>query len=159
MSGWETPSASGTARPPAPPPYDWHLPRRRATPQRWSAGRKALLGTLVRWMVVAAFPERPVVMLLAQVLHLFGFGLFHTATVLLAPKLMPPGSEARAQSLISSVGWGAGGIAGSLASGWLWDAVGPRSAYVASAAVVAVAVAVTALGLRDLEHGPARAPA
>lgn len=119
----------------------------------------ALLGTLVRWMVVAAFPERPVVMLLAQVLHLFGFGLFHTATVLLAPKLMPPGSEARAQSLISSVGWGAGGIAGSLASGWLWDAVGPRSAYVASAAVVAVAVAVTALGLRDLEHGPARAPA
>lgn len=118
----------------------------------------ALLGTVVRWVLVAAFPEQPAIMLFAQALHLFGFGLFHAVTVLLAPKLLPPGSEARAQALVSSFGWGAGGIAGSLLAGWLWDAAGPRTVYGASAAFVAVAVVVAAAALKDVERAPAGAP-
>lgn len=112
----------------------------------------ALIGTAVRWALVAAFPEQPAVMLFAQTLHLFGFGLFHVVTVLLAPRLLPPGSEARAQSLVSSVGWGAGGIAGSLLAGWLWDAAGPRSVYAAGLIIVTLALLVAALGLRGAGH-------
>jgi PPP family 3-phenylpropionic acid transporter len=108
----------------------------------------ALAGTAVRWVLVAAFPAQPVVMFLAQTLHLAGFGLFHAVTVLLAPRLLPPGSEARAQALVSSLGWGAGGIAGSLLAGWLWDAAGPRAVYAASFVVVTCALAVAAVGLR-----------
>jgi MFS transporter, PPP family, 3-phenylpropionic acid transporter len=108
----------------------------------------ALLGTALRWALVAAYPEQPAVMLFAQTLHLFGFGLFHAVTVLLAPRLLPPGSEARAQALVSSVGWGAGGIAGSLLAGWLWDAVGPRSVYAAGLIIVTLALLVAAVGLR-----------
>jgi PPP family 3-phenylpropionic acid transporter len=108
----------------------------------------ALLGTALRWALVAAFPEQPAVMLFAQTLHLFGFGLFHAVTVLLAPRLLPPGSEARAQALVSSFGWGAGGIAGSLLAGWLWDAAGPRSVYAAGLIIVTLALLVAALGLR-----------
>ena len=108
----------------------------------------ALAGTAVRWVLVAAFPAEPLVMFLAQTLHLAGFGLFHAVTVLLAPRLLPPGSEARAQALVSSLGWGAGGIAGSLLAGWLWDAAGPRTVYAASFVVVTCALAVAAAGLR-----------
>ena len=68
----------------------------------------ALAGTALRWLVVAAFPAVPAVMLAAQSLHLLGFGLFHSVAVLLGPRLLPPGGAARALALISSVGWGAG---------------------------------------------------
>jgi PPP family 3-phenylpropionic acid transporter len=112
----------------------------------------ALLGTALRWALVAAFPERPGVMLFAQTLHLFGFGLFHAVTVLLAPRLLPPGSEARAQALVSSFGWGAGGIAGSLLAGWLWDASGPRSVYAAGLIIVTLALLVAYAGLRGVSH-------
>jgi MFS transporter, PPP family, 3-phenylpropionic acid transporter len=110
----------------------------------------ALLGTAVRWGLLAAFPERPGVMLFAQTLHLFGFGLFHAVTVLLAPRLLPAGSEARAQALVSSFGWGAGGIAGSLLAGWLWDATGPRSVYAAGLIIVTLALLVAFAGLRGV---------
>lgn len=114
----------------------------------------ALAGTAVRWALVAAFPEQPVVMFAAQTLHLAGFGLFHAVTVLLAPRLLPPGSEARAQALVSSFGWGAGGIAGSLLAGWLWDAVGPRSVYAGSLIIVMLALVVAIAALRDAGESP-----
>jgi MFS family permease len=53
--------------------------------------------------------------------------------LLLGPRLLPPGGAARALALVSSVGWGAGGIAGSLLAGGLWQAAGPRSAFLAAA--------------------------
>ncbi len=114
----------------------------------------ALAGTAVRWALVAAFPDRPAVMLFAQTLHLFGFGLFHAVTVLLAPRLLPPGSEARAQALVSSFGWGAGGIAGSLLAGALWQAAGPRSVYAGSLIIVMLAIVVAVAALRDAGDAP-----
>jgi MFS transporter, PPP family, 3-phenylpropionic acid transporter len=107
----------------------------------------ALAASLLRWVLVAAFPELPGLMLGAQLLHLAGFGLFHAVTVLLGPALMPPGTAARAQALVSSLGWGAGGIAGSLLAGALWDRVGPRAVFVGSAALAALAWLLAARGL------------
>jgi PPP family 3-phenylpropionic acid transporter len=90
----------------------------------------AVLGSVVRWAVVALFPERAIVMWCAQILHLAGFALFHSVSVLLAPTLLPSGFGARAQALVSSVGWGAGGIVGSLVAGALWTWVGPGAVFV-----------------------------
>jgi PPP family 3-phenylpropionic acid transporter len=115
----------------------------------------ALAGTALRWALVAAFPAQPLVMFAAQTLHLAGFGLFHAATVLLAPRLLPPGSEARAQALVSSFGWGAGGIAGNLLAGWLWQAGGPRSVYVGSVVIVLTALVVALTALRAVGDTPA----
>ncbi len=112
--------------------------------------RLALAGTALRWLLVAAWPERPLVMLAAQSLHLLGFGLFHSVTVLLGPRLLPPGGAARALALVSSVGWGAGGIAGSLLAGSLWQAVGPRAAYLAAAATAFIGLWVA--------RGPLKGP-
>ena len=114
----------------------------------------ALAGTALRWLVVAAFPAVPAVMLAAQSLHLLGFGLFHSVSVLLGPRLLPPGGRARALALISSVGWGAGGIAGSLVAGALWEAVGPRAVFVAAAAL---ALAGFLLALGPLKGPPSAA--
>jgi MFS transporter, PPP family, 3-phenylpropionic acid transporter len=110
----------------------------------------ALAGTALRWLVVAALPGSAAVMLAAQSLHLLGFGLFHSVSVLLGPRLLPPGGRARALALISSAGWGAGGIAGSLLAGALWQAVGPRAVFAAAAAL---ALAGFGLALKPLK-GP-----
>jgi PPP family 3-phenylpropionic acid transporter len=115
--------------------------------------RAALAGTALRWLLVAALPGSAPVMLAAQSLHLAGFGLFHSVAVLLGPRLLPAGGAARAQALVASVGWGAGGIAGSLLAGALWEAAGPRSVYVAGAGLTLVALALALAPLK----GPATA--
>jgi PPP family 3-phenylpropionic acid transporter len=107
----------------------------------------ALVGTAVRWTLLAALPESVPVLVMAQSLHLAGFGLFHLVAVLLLPRLLPAGQGTRAQALNSSLGWGAGGIAGSLLSGWIWDAVGPRTAYVAATMVVLLALSLAVPGM------------
>jgi PPP family 3-phenylpropionic acid transporter len=113
----------------------------------------ALGGTALRWLVVAAFPEVPALMLAAQSLHLLGFGLFHSVSVLLAPRLLPPGGTARSLALVSSVGWGGGGIAGSLVAGALWQHAGPRAVFLAGAGL-----ALAGLGLaRGSLKGPGTA--
>ena len=103
----------------------------------------ALGGTALRWLVVAAFPDVPPVMLAAQSLHLLGFGLFHSVSVLLGPRLLPPGGAARSLALIASVGWGVGGVAGSLLAGALWQSVGPRAVFVAGAGLAFLGLALT----------------
>ena len=107
-----------------------------------------------RWGVVAAVPDSAVTMLLAQALHLAGFALFHTVTVLLGPRLLPPGSGARAQALVGCVGWGAGGVAGSLLAGYLWGAWGPRSAFAAGAFLSLVALGLAFGRLEAAPKGP-----
>jgi PPP family 3-phenylpropionic acid transporter len=104
----------------------------------------AVFGSAVRWAVVALYPDHATVMWCAQILHLAGFALFHSVSVLLAPTLLPSGFGVRAQALVSSVGWGAGGIVGSLMAGALWTWVGPWAVFV-GAWVFAVLAFVLAL--------------
>jgi PPP family 3-phenylpropionic acid transporter len=101
--------------------------------------RVSLALTVLRWVIVAALPDWAGVQAAAQLLHLAGFALFHSVTVLMCPRLLPPGSGTRAQALVSSLGWGAGGIAGSVVSGALWSTVGPRAVFMASALITLVA--------------------
>lgn len=108
----------------------------------------ALAASVVRWLVVAAFPGVVALMLAAQLLHLAGFALFHAVTVQLGPTLMPPGTAARAQALVSSLGWGAGGMAGSLIAGELWENVGPRAVFAGGAVLALAAWLVASLGLK-----------
>ncbi|MCC7198604.1 MAG: MFS transporter, partial [Gammaproteobacteria bacterium] len=73
--------------------------------------------------------------------------------VALAQTLFPPAALARGQSLLGSLGYGLGGMSGALASGWLWDHVGPESPYLAAVLVVLCALGVAVAGLRP---GPYR---
>ena len=107
----------------------------------------ALAGSVLRWALCAGLAGSPAVMLAAQALHGLGFALFHVVCVRLAPSLVPASHAARAQALVSAVGWGAGGIAGSLLAGGLWEGVGPAASFVA-ATLLALTAFVLSLGLR-----------
>jgi MFS transporter, PPP family, 3-phenylpropionic acid transporter len=89
-----------------------------------AVARFLLLGWLADalWLVV-----------IAQLLHAATFGAFHAAAVAAVHRVLPQAAHARGQALFSSVTYGAGGAAGALAAGWLWELGGPGLAFSLSA--------------------------
>lgn len=119
----------------------------------------AAAGTCIRWALVAAFVEHPLVLAFSQVLHCLGFAVLHYAIVLSARRLFPAGMESRGQTLFSSMGYGLGGMLGNLLAGVMWVAFSPRASYVSAAFIVVLATVLAAAGLRGtvLDDEPGRA--
>jgi PPP family 3-phenylpropionic acid transporter len=77
-------------------------------------------------------------LVLAQVLHAATFGVYHAAAVSAVHRLFPAGLQASGQSLYSSLSYGLGGGAGTLAAGWAWQSFGAAACFsLASAFAVA----------------------
>lgn len=111
----------------------------------------ALAAAAVRWIALAAWPERLGVLVAAQALHLASFGLFHLCAVALVQALFPRAAAARGQALYGSVGYGAGGVAGAWLSGWLWREFGPQAAFQAASLLALAAAWLAAARLRGLD--------
>ena len=77
--------------------------------------------TTLRWLLLAWCVEWLGVLLFAQLLHAGSFGLYHAVAIHLIHKFFTGRYQGRGQALYSSFSFGAGGAAGSLASGYLWD--------------------------------------
>ena len=121
---------------------------------RWPLQRLmlvALLAAALRWVALAAWPERLPVVFAAQALHLASFGLFHLCAVACVQALFPRHAAARGQALYGSVGYGAGGVAGAWLSGWLWREFAPQAAYLAAAVLALAAAWLAAARLRGLD--------
>jgi len=99
--------------------------------------RRVLLGSLalavLRWLLIGNLVDLVAVQVLAQALHAATFGAFHAASVAAVHRVFPEAAQARGQTLFSSLSYGAGGAAGALGAGWLWDAAGPGFAFSLSA--------------------------
>ena len=110
----------------------------------------ATLGlTALRWALIAEFPNSPALLLAAQLLHAASFGIGHAVAIHWIHRFFRGSHQARGQALYSSVSFGAGGAAGNLFSGYLWDAAGPGPTYLLAAGVALAALAVAWLGLRE----------
>ena len=104
--------------------------------------RRFSLSTLLAWSFACAvarflalgwLADVPWVLVLAQLAHAATFGAFHAAAVAAVHRVFPQAAHARGQTLFSSVTYGAGGAAGALTAGALWEAGGPQLAFSASA--------------------------
>jgi PPP family 3-phenylpropionic acid transporter len=73
------------------------------------------------------------IVLVAQVLHAATFGAFHAAGVAAVHRIVPESAQGRGQTLYSSLTYGAGGAAGTLLSGWAWEAGAAPFAFSLSA--------------------------
>ena len=91
--------------------------------------RRLLLAALaiaaLRWQLIGHFAGDLPVLLLAQALHAFTFGVFHAASIHLIQQFFPGSLQGRGQALYSSLSFGAGNAVGSLAAGYLWQGWGP----------------------------------
>jgi MFS transporter, PPP family, 3-phenylpropionic acid transporter len=108
----------------------------------------AAAATAVRWAVIAWLPQHIVLIAIVQLLHCMGFAVLHFAIVTSAQRLFPAAAASRGQALFSSVGYGVGGMLGSLLGGWIWSAISPQASYLSAAVVVVFAAFCAAVGLR-----------
>ena len=117
---------------------------------RFGARRLLLIATgltTLRWLMIAAFPAHPLVIGGAQTLHAASFGLYHAVSIFLIHRLFTGSHQGRGQALYSSLSFGAGGAAGSLASGYLWKGVGPEAMFLLAATASFTALVVTYRGV------------
>jgi len=105
--------------------------------------------TALRWTLIALFVDHLAVLLFAQTLHAFSFGLFHAVNIHIIHRRFTGPLQARGQALYASVSHGLGGALGSLASGYAWSSMGADNTYLAAAALPAFGVIIAAFTLRE----------
>ncbi len=80
-----------------------------------------LLLTTARWLIIGFFAENLSMLFIAQLIHAFSFGVFHSVGISLVHDYFTGSHQGRGQALYASVSFGAGVAVGSLVSGLLWD--------------------------------------
>ena len=98
---------------------------------------------VVRWTLVARFPEVVAIQGLAQLLHAATFGVYHVAAISLIHRYFTGSLQGRGQAIYSSMTFGAGVALGSFMAGNLWDTAGGAQTFYLAAGFAALA-AVTA---------------
>ena len=127
----------------------------RARPRTWLI--VALAVHPVRWLL-SSIAHGPVILLATQLTHAFTFGVLYLAAVQSVEGLVPDGLRTTAQGVFASVTFGLGGLVGSLLGGLLYEPMGMRALYLASALVSAAATLLYVMGSRG-EQGAGRPPA
>lgn len=100
----------------------------------------AVLLSAVRWLAIGGFPEALPVLVLAQALHAASFGLTHAVAIEWVRRRFPASQAGQGQALYSSVSFGAGGAAGALLSGMVWD-VSPTGVFLGAALIAFITLA------------------
>lgn len=98
-----------------------------------------LVVTVVRWALTAVATSAPAVVAL-QLGHAVTFSVFHLATMLLLPRLVPAASSTSGQGLYGFVAFGLGGSTGFVLAGVLVDRIGTSALFGLEAVVAALAL-------------------
>jgi len=108
----------------------------------------ALALAALRWWLIGHFVSELPILLFAQTLHAFSFGVFHAVSMHLIHQFFPGSLQGRGQALYSSLSFGAGNAVGSLAAGYLWQGLGPTAMFDLATALGALSWWTAWRGLR-----------
>ena len=100
----------------------------------------AFAATALRWLCISRFVELNLIVALTQLLHAFGFGMFHATMIHLIHQYFPTEHKGRGQALYSSLSFGAGGALGAFISGFILQ-------YYSGSAVFGFAGLIALIGL------------
>ena len=104
--------------------------------------RFLMIGQLVDWLWL---------MVVAQLLHGLTFGAYHAAAIAAVNRWFPGHCQTRGQALYSTVSFGAGGLLGSLLSGWTWDAWGATATFALSSLLALIGLLIVAVWVRPAD--------
>jgi len=108
--------------------------------------RKLLLFTLLlttfRWLIIGFFVDDLSMLFLAQLIHAFSFGVFHSVGISLVHDYFTGSHQGRGQALYASTSYGAGVATGSLVSGLVWDQWGASVLFVLASCCTLLAMAI-----------------
>lgn len=103
--------------------------------------------TSMRWLLIGFFADSLVLIVAAQLLHAASYGSFHLTAIALIHRYFKGSHQGRGQALYASLSFGAGGVAGSLMSGILWESYSPAFVFAMAsvAALISFMIALFAL--------------
>ena len=108
--------------------------------------RKLLIATLLlttlRWLIIGFFVDDLSMLFLAQLIHAFSFGVFHSVGISLVHEYFTGSHQGRGQAIYSSTSYGAGVAIGSLLSGVVWDQWGASVLFVFASCCTLVALVI-----------------
>lgn len=106
----------------------------------------SLILAVLRWLLMATWSDSMVVLIIAQLFHAASFAVLHASGIRIVQQLFPAGSEGRAQALHSSLGFGLGGLFGSVMAGYLWHHFGSNVSFLFAASASFVALMLMLFG-------------
>ena len=99
--------------------------------------------TALRWLLTAFFAAELGILLFAQCLHGFSFGLYHALAIAVVHQFFTGALQGRGQALLSSFGFGLGGALGNLSAGYLWAGTSPTISYLWACGLVILAFLIS----------------
>jgi PPP family 3-phenylpropionic acid transporter len=106
---------------------------------------------VLRFLMIGWGVESLAIIVLAQLLHGLTFGAYHAASITAVNSWFPGRSQARGQALYSSLSFGAGGLLGSLLSGWMWESAGAAFTFTCSAAFALLGLLLVAVWVKEAD--------
>jgi len=119
----------------------WYMPRLLSVFSVRNLLLLCLSMAVLRWLLLATFPQSMETMLFAQCLHAFSFAGFHAGAIETVRRLFAIRQSGKAQAFYSAVGYGAGNALGALGSGAVWQ-FGSFWPFFTSALVCALAASL-----------------
>lgn len=97
---------------------------------------------VARFLLIAWAAENVALVTIAQILHAATFGSYHLAALAVVNAWFTGARQVRGQAIYLSLSFGAGGFIGGLASGALWDVIGPTWTFTVSSVVAGAGLGV-----------------
>jgi PPP family 3-phenylpropionic acid transporter len=95
-----------------------------------------IFATIIRWLIVFAFPTNLAMLFFAQSIHSLSFALFHSSAISYLYHLYK--NKPLAQQLFSGISYGLGGLLGAFISGYIYEYF-PTYLFLSSAVITSFA--------------------
>jgi PPP family 3-phenylpropionic acid transporter len=125
----------------------------RLTPYRWLELVAAV--TTLRFVAIATGGRSLAILALAQLSHAITFAAHHCACIALVNRHFPDRLRGRGQALYTTLGYGASGVIGGLAGGWVIERFGYAAVFWAAAGAAALGLSCAwRAGRLDAQNDP-----
>lgn len=114
----------------------------------WTLLVLASVMVVVRWALVGWVVDVWWLLVFTQLLHMFTYGAYHAAAIVLIREYFPGQAQGRGQALYSAASFGLGGAMGALLSGSLREWWGDAWMFTGAAAIGVVALVAAVLGAK-----------
>lgn len=107
------------------------------------------LSGVLRWLLIALYPENLLVVMFAQATHALSFALYYTASIAYVYQLYT--QKRLAQQFYLGIGFGLGGAVGAIVSGYIYK-VSPSGLFIFEAFIALLAVVMLIVHKRRREY-------
>ena len=88
--------------------------------------------TVLRWLILALFPDNLILLFISQSIHAFSFALYHTAAIMYLHALYS--DKKLSQQFFAGIAYGMGGFMGAFGAGFMYE-VSPQGLYGVAACI------------------------